>query len=73
MSIAKVVEALTAAIDKYGAAPESITVDNGSEFTGRALEAWAMAAGVQLNFTRPGRPWRTATSKALMVAYATNV
>jgi len=36
--------------------PESITVDNGSEFSGRALEAWAMANDVQLCFIRPGRP-----------------
>jgi putative transposase len=56
MSSAKVVEALTVAIGEYDRAPESITVDNGSEFTGRALEAWAMAESVQLNFIRPGRP-----------------
>jgi len=56
MSSAKVVEALSSAIDEYGAPPESITVDNGTEFTGRALEAWAMAHCVQLNFIRPGRP-----------------
>jgi putative transposase len=36
--------------------PESITVDNGSEFCSRALEAWAMANAVQLCFIRPGRP-----------------
>jgi putative transposase len=36
--------------------PESITVDNGSEFPGRALEAWAMTNDVQLSFIRPGRP-----------------
>jgi putative transposase len=36
--------------------PESITVDNGSEFSGRALEAWAIANDVQLCFIRPGRP-----------------
>jgi putative transposase len=36
--------------------PESITVDNGSEFWGRALEAWAMTNDVQLCFIRPGRP-----------------
>ena len=36
--------------------PESITVDNGSEFSGRALEAWAMTNDVQLCFIRPGRP-----------------
>ena len=33
---------------------ESITVDNGSEFSGRALEAWAMSNEVQLCFIRPG-------------------
>jgi putative transposase len=37
-----VVAALTRAILERGQAPRSITLDNGSEFTGRALEAWAM-------------------------------
>ena len=37
-------------------APESITTDNGSEFAGRAMEAWAYQAGVKLDFIRPGRP-----------------
>lgn len=37
-------------------APESITSDNGSEFTGKALDLWAHQAGVKLNFIRPGRP-----------------
>jgi putative transposase len=36
--------------------PASITVDNGSEFCSRALEAWVMANDVQLCFIRPGRP-----------------
>ena len=36
--------------------PKSITLDNGSEFTGRPLEIWAIRHGVQLCFTRPGRP-----------------
>ena len=31
-------------------------MDNGSEFCGRALEAWAMSNDVQLCFIRPGRP-----------------
>jgi hypothetical protein len=39
-----------------GRAPRSITLDNGSEFTGRALEAWAIQHGVELCFIRPGRP-----------------
>ncbi len=37
-------------------APESITTDNGSEFAGQAMDAWAHQAGVQLDFIRPGRP-----------------
>ncbi len=56
MSSAKVAEALTAAVHQYGAAPESITVDNGTEFTGRAFETWAMERGVRVNFIRPGKP-----------------
>jgi putative transposase len=52
----KVVAALTRAIAERGAAPNSITLDNGSEFAGRAMEAWAIQTGVQLCFLRPGRP-----------------
>ena len=51
-----VVAALSSAILERGQAPRSITLDNGSEFTGRALEAWAIQHGVQLCFIRPGRP-----------------
>jgi putative transposase len=36
--------------------PESITVDNGSEFSSRALDAWAYSRGVKLDFIRPGKP-----------------
>ena len=36
--------------------PESITSDNGSEFTGKAMDLWAQQAGVKLNFIRPGKP-----------------
>ena len=36
--------------------PRSITVDHGTEFMSRALEDWAHARGVQLDFTRPGKP-----------------
>jgi putative transposase len=52
----QVVAALTEAMKERGAAPRSITLDNGSEFAGRALEAWAIQHGVQLCFIRPGRP-----------------
>ena len=36
--------------------PRSITVDHGTEFTSRALDHWAWENGVQLDFTRPGKP-----------------
>jgi len=36
--------------------PRSITVDHGTEFQSRALEDWAYRRGVQLDFTRPGKP-----------------
>jgi putative transposase len=36
--------------------PQVLVTDNGPEFAGRALDAWAYAAGVTLRFIRPGRP-----------------
>jgi len=52
----KVAQALERARQERGGLPESITLDNGSEFCSRALEAWVMANEVQLCFIRPGRP-----------------
>ena len=34
----------------------SITVDNGSEFASRAMDAWAYGHGICLDFIRPGKP-----------------
>ena len=50
-----VASALDGAVAERGR-PTSITVDNGSEFAGRAMDAWAHQHGVQLAFIRPGRP-----------------
>lgn len=36
--------------------PASITVDHGTEFTSKALEAWVWERGVKLDFTHPGKP-----------------
>ena len=36
--------------------PVSITVDHGTEFTSKALEAWAWERGVKLDFIHPGKP-----------------
>ena len=51
----KVATALDKALLTRGA-PESITVDNGTEFTSKALDHWAYSNGVHLDFIRPGRP-----------------
>jgi putative transposase len=36
--------------------PEIIVIDNGPEFIGNALDAWAYQRGVRLTFIRPGKP-----------------
>ena len=40
--------------------PELITVDNGPEFAGTVLDAWAYRQGVQLHFIQPGKPVQNA-------------
>jgi putative transposase len=36
--------------------PKMIVTDNGTEFTGKALDEWAYRHGVQLHFIDPGKP-----------------
>ena len=36
--------------------PAMIVTDNGPEFAGKALDAWAYRRGVKLHFIRPGKP-----------------
>jgi putative transposase len=50
---------VTRVLDRLAAAvglPHTIVVDNGPEFAGRTLDAWAYARGVALRFIRPGKP-----------------
>jgi putative transposase len=51
----RVVDVLDRLADTRGL-PEVITMDNGPEFAGRALDEWAYRRGVKLNFIRPGKP-----------------
>jgi len=51
----RVALALSQVVAERGA-PESITADNGSEFAGRAMDAWSYQYGVHLEFIRPGKP-----------------
>src|SRR3954465_7813042 len=48
------IHALKAVVAKKGQAPS--LMDNGPEFSGRTLDTWAYARGVQLHFIRPGKP-----------------
>ena len=40
--------------------PGLITVDNGPEFAGSALDAWAYRRGIKLHFIDPGKPVQNA-------------
>ncbi len=50
--VVEVLEGLLAA----GQKPQVLSIDNGPEFISRALDAWAHRHGVQLEFSRPGKP-----------------
>jgi putative transposase len=41
---------------RWHGAPKRITLDNGPEFTGQALDVWVYQHGVALDFIDPGRP-----------------
>jgi putative transposase len=51
----RVVRVLDQLVERHGP-PRRITMDNGPEFTGAALDAWAYAHGVELDFIDPGKP-----------------
>lgn len=51
----RVTEVLERAAALYGL-PRALCVDNGPEFSGKELDAWAYRRGVKLCFSRPGKP-----------------
>lgn len=54
-------------LDRLGAErglPELIVVDNGAEFAGRAMDAWAYEHGVRLHFIDPRKPVQNAYSES---------
>jgi len=51
----KVVDVLMQ-VGKERKLPNRIRVDNGPEFISKALDQWAYLNGVQLDFSRPGKP-----------------
>jgi putative transposase len=52
LRVTRVLERLRSAVGL----PSSIVLDNGPEFAGRTLEAWAYANKLTLSFIRPGKP-----------------
>ncbi len=48
-------EALDALVRLRGQ-PKSLRVDNGPEFAGRMLDQWAYLNGVEIDFSRLGKP-----------------
>jgi putative transposase len=46
--------------------PEVITIDNGPEFAGKALDEWAYRRGVKLNFIQPGKPIENAYAESFI-------
>jgi putative transposase len=59
----RVVNALERLSERRGL-PEVITVDNGPEFAGRALDEWAYRKGIRLSFIRPGKPVENAFAES---------
>ena len=51
----RVVRVLERLREEHGI-PERLLMDNGPEFTGKALDAWAYSQKVGLEFIRPGKP-----------------
>ena len=46
--------------------PKTLKVDNGPEFAGRLLDQWAHLNGVEIDFSRPGRPTDNAHIEAFI-------
>src|SRR5262249_21712382 len=59
LSARRVIDALEVVALERGY-PARISVDNGPEFRSTALDAWAYAHGVTLDFIQPGKPIQNA-------------
>jgi putative transposase len=55
----RVAEVLSQVIARRGK-PRAIICDNGTEYTSRAMDEWAHASGVDLQFIQPGKPIQNA-------------
>lgn len=60
----QVTQALDALVRVRGR-PKSLRVDNGPEFAGRMLDQWAYLNGVEIDFSRPGKPTDNADKRVV--------
>lgn len=56
----RVVRVLDRLKEERGGLPKVIVIDNGPEFSGKALDDWAWRNGVELDFIDPGKPQQNA-------------
>jgi putative transposase len=59
MPAERVIRCLEQAAEAYGL-PKRIVVDNGPEFTSRAMQRWAKDRDIELHFIEPGKPTQNA-------------
>ena len=48
--------------------PKTIQVDNGSEFTSKAMDQWAYFNKVEMDFSRPGKPTDKRAASLMLTA-----
>lgn len=63
------VVAVLARLALQGRVPKTLAVDNGPEFTSKALDQWAYLNDVEIDFSRPGKP----TDNAFIEAFNARV
>lgn len=67
----RVVRELDAVIAQRGR-PSTVVSDNGTEFTSMAILRWSQDRQIDWHYIAPGKPMRTASSRASMAASAMN-
>ena len=65
----RVVRVLDRLKEERGSLPKVIVIDNGPEFSGKALDDWAWRNGVKLHFIDPGKPQQNAFAESFNATF----
>ncbi|RAR76554.1 putative transposase [Paracidovorax anthurii] len=68
----RVIEVLSRLVSLHGA-PLFMRLDNGPEFVSHAILEWIAHSGIATVLNDPGKPWRTALTRASTASSATSV